>query len=113
VASLTITTRPLIGVFQAPGAKRAGDAGRGDREEDDASTSQFPPGVSYRSDYDATIFVRESIAAVIHTLFEAIALVVLVVILFLQTWRASIIPLIAVPGRSSAPSPCSSARLFH
>jgi Cation/multidrug efflux pump len=53
--------------------------------------------VSYRSDYDATIFVRESIAAVIHTLFEAIALVVLVVILFLQTWRASIIPLIAVP----------------
>ena len=45
--------------------------------------------VSYRSDYDATIFVRESIAAVIHTLFEAIALFVLVVILFPQTWRAS------------------------
>src|SRR5260370_17105561 len=43
------------------------------------------------------MFVRESMAAVIHTLFEAIALVVVVVILFLQTWRASIIPLIAVP----------------
>jgi len=43
--------------------------------------------MSYRSDYDATVFVRESVAAVIHTLFEAIALVVLVVILFLQTWR--------------------------
>ena len=49
------------------------------------------------SDYDTTIFVRDSIKAVSHTLLEAIALVVLVVILFLQTWRASIIPLIAVP----------------
>src|SRR6202044_3844769 len=47
--------------------------------------------------YDPTIFVRDSIQAVIHTLLEAVALVVLVVILFLQTWRASIIPLLAVP----------------
>src|SRR5438105_8359823 len=52
---------------------------------------------SRRAYYAARIFVRESMAAVIHTLFEAIALVVLVVILFLQTWRASIIPLVAVP----------------
>ena len=47
--------------------------------------------------YDPTIFVRGSIEAVVHTLFEALILVVLVVILFLQTWRASIIPLVAVP----------------
>jgi multidrug efflux pump len=57
----------------------------------------FPEGLDYDIVYDPTVFVRESIAAVIHTLIEAIALVVLVVILFLQTWRASIIPLAAVP----------------
>src|ERR1700756_1756759 len=57
----------------------------------------FPQGVDYQIVYDPTVFVRGSIHAVVHTLFEAIALVVLVVILFLQTWRASIIPLIAVP----------------
>jgi len=57
----------------------------------------FPPGVDYRIVYDPTVFVRESIAAVAHTLFEAILLVVIVVVVFLQTWRASIIPLVAVP----------------
>jgi multidrug efflux pump len=86
----------IIGVFQAPGANALATRDAVIAKMDELA-GQFPPGVSYRSDYDATIFVRESIAAVIHTLFEAIALVVLVVILFLQTWRASIIPLIAVP----------------
>src|SRR3974390_1835345 len=57
----------------------------------------FPDGLDYSIGYDPTIFVRESIRAVVHTLLEAVALVVLVVILFLQTWRASIIPLLAVP----------------
>src|SRR4029078_2054242 len=57
----------------------------------------FPEGLDYSIVYDPTIFVRDSIKAVVTTLLEAIALVVLVVILFLQTWRASIIPLIAVP----------------
>ncbi|MBB5447798.1 MULTISPECIES: efflux RND transporter permease subunit [unclassified Paraburkholderia] len=57
----------------------------------------FPPGVDYEIVYDPTQFVRSSIEAVVHTLIEAIALVVLVVIVFLQTWRASIIPLLAVP----------------
>jgi multidrug efflux pump len=56
----------------------------------------MPAGVDYRIVYDPTRFVRSSIEAVIHTLLEAIALVVLVVIVFLQTWRASIIPLLAV-----------------
>ena len=57
----------------------------------------FPDGLSYDIVYDPTVFVRGSIDAVIKTLFEAILLVVLVVVLFLQTWRASIIPLVAVP----------------
>src|SRR5687768_12229342 len=57
----------------------------------------FPEGLEYDIVYDPTIFVRSSIKAVVYTLLEAIVLVVLVVILFLQTWRASIIPLAAVP----------------
>jgi multidrug efflux pump len=57
----------------------------------------MPDGVEYRIVYDPTQFVRASIKAVVETLLEAIALVVLVVILFLQTWRASVIPLVAVP----------------
>jgi len=57
----------------------------------------FPEGVDYQIVYDPTVFVRGSIHAVVHTLLEAILLVVVVVILFLQTWRASVIPLIAVP----------------
>ncbi len=57
----------------------------------------MPDGVKYEIVYDTTEFVRASIDKVIDTLLEAIALVVIVVILFLQTWRASIIPLIAVP----------------
>src|SRR5712691_661971 len=57
----------------------------------------MPEGVDYQIVYDPTQFVRASIKSVVRTLFEAIALVVLVVILFLQTWRASVIPLLAVP----------------
>jgi hydrophobe/amphiphile efflux-1 (HAE1) family protein len=57
----------------------------------------FPQGLDYQIVYDPTVFIRQSIDAVVHTLLEAVALVVLVVILFLQTWRASVIPLVAVP----------------
>jgi multidrug efflux pump len=59
--------------------------------------ASFPDGVEYRIVYDPTTYVRQSIRAVVVTLFEAIVLVVIVVIVFLQTWRASIIPLVAVP----------------
>jgi multidrug efflux pump len=85
-----------IGIFQAPGANtlQIRDQVVATMEQ---MKQQFPPGVEYRTVYDTTVFVRDSIKAVITTLLEAIALVVLVVILFLQTWRASIIPLIAVP----------------
>src|SRR6185369_12103198 len=57
----------------------------------------FPPGLEYRIVFDTTGFTRESIRAVLHTLVEAMLLVVLVVVIFLQSWRASIIPLLAVP----------------
>jgi hydrophobe/amphiphile efflux-1 (HAE1) family protein len=58
---------------------------------------RFPPGIDYRINYDTTKFVRASIKSVLTTLIEAVLLVVFVVILFLQSWRASIIPLLAVP----------------
>ncbi len=58
---------------------------------------RFPPGVDYAINYDTTKFVRASISSVLHTLLEAVLLVVLVVIIFLQSWRASLIPLLAVP----------------
>jgi multidrug efflux pump len=57
----------------------------------------FPEGVDYKIAYDPTVFVRESIQAVGHTFIEALILVVLVVLVFLQTWRASVIPLLALP----------------
>ena len=86
----------ILAVFQAPGANSLTTRDAVIAKMDELA-KRFPPGMSYRADYDSTIFVRESIHAVVHTLAEAIILVVLVVILFLQTWRASIIPLIAVP----------------
>jgi multidrug efflux pump len=85
-----------IGIFQRPDAN-AIDVSNQVRARMAELKQQFPEGLDYRIVYDPTVFVRGSIEAVVHTLFEAIALVVLVVILFLQTWRASIIPLIAVP----------------
>ncbi|QWP77369.1 efflux RND transporter permease subunit [Lysobacter sp. K5869] len=85
-----------IGVFEAPGANSIAlsDAVRARMAE---LAERFPPGMQHRIVYDPTVFVRDSIKAVATTLAEAVLLVVLVVILFLQTWRASIIPLIAVP----------------
>lgn len=85
-----------IGIFLSPGANALGVAQTVYAKLDQISKS-FPPSVRYHADWDPTVFVRESIRAVGHTLGEAVILVVLVVILFLQTWRASIIPLIAVP----------------
>ena len=83
-------------IFQRPGSNAIAisDAVRERMAE---LKQSFPQGVDYEIVYDPTIFVRGSIEAVVHTLLEAIVLVVLVVILFLQTWRASIIPLAAVP----------------
>ncbi|MEA1082099.1 multidrug efflux RND transporter permease subunit [Marinobacter qingdaonensis] len=83
-------------IFQRPGAN-AIELSDSVRETMDRLSGSFPQGVTYDIVYDPTVFVRGSIDAVIATLLEAILLVVLVVVLFLQTWRASIIPLVAVP----------------
>ncbi|MBT2332770.1 multidrug efflux RND transporter permease subunit [Variovorax paradoxus] len=85
-----------MGVFQAPGSN-ALDISSNVRKTMTELNKNMPEGLEYRIAYDPTQFVRASIESVIHTLLEAIMLVVLVVILFLQTWRASIIPLLAVP----------------
>src|SRR5512138_694340 len=85
-----------IGIFQAPGsnALQLSSTVRRTMEE---LKKNFPQGVEYRIVYDPTVNVRDGIREVVKTLFEAILLVVIVVVLFLQTWRASIIPLVAVP----------------
>lgn len=83
-------------IFQLPGANSL-QVSHDVREAMAELKKDMPPGVDYDIVYDPTLFVRSSIDAVIHTLIEAIALVVLVVIVFLQTWRASLIPLLAVP----------------
>jgi multidrug efflux pump len=67
------------------------------RETMERLKKSFPEGVDYKIVYDPTVFVRESIQAVGHTFVEALILVVIVVLVFLQTWRASIIPLLALP----------------
>jgi len=85
-----------LGIFQAPGSNAialSNDVRKAMAE----IKKDFPDGVDYQIVYDPTRFVKQSIQAVIETLLIAIALVVLVVIVFLQTWRASIIPLVAVP----------------
>src|SRR5471030_216220 len=85
-----------IGIFQAPGSN-AIDLSDAVRAKMGELATRFPDGMTWKAPYDPTVFVRDSISAVVHTLLEAVLLVVLVVILFLQTWRASIIPLLAVP----------------
>jgi len=83
-------------IFEAPGANSIAlsDAVRAKMEE---LARTFPEGVAWEVAYDPTVFVRKSIDSVVSTLLEAVLLVVLVVVVFLQTWRASIIPLLAVP----------------
>lgn len=93
-----LNNKPAVAlpIFQAPGSNAI-------QISDDVRATMarlkesFPEGVDYSIVYDPTVFVRGSIQAVVNTLFEALLLVVLVVVLFLQNWRASIIPLVAVP----------------
>ncbi|HRJ10477.1 MAG TPA: efflux RND transporter permease subunit [Prosthecobacter sp.] len=85
-----------IPIFQLPGAN-ALSLSQSVRAKMEELKQKFPEGVDYAIAYDPTVFVDKSIDAVIHTLLEAVLLVVLVVVVFLQTWRASIIPLAAVP----------------
>jgi multidrug efflux pump len=87
---------PAIPIYQRPGSN-AIDISNGVRAKMAELARGFPEGLDYEIVYDPTMFVRQSIDKVVHTLFEALFLVVLVVLLFLQTWRASLIPLAAVP----------------
>ena len=83
-------------ILQSPGAN-ALDGSKAVRETMERLQADFPEGLKYEIAYDPTIFVRASLNSVAVTLLEATLLVVLVVVLFLQSWRASIIPLVAVP----------------
>jgi multidrug efflux pump len=93
-----LDNKPAVAVpiFQAPGSNAIAISDNV-RKVMAEMKSAMPEGIDYEIVYDPTQFVRASIEAVVHTLLEAVALVVLVVIVFLQTWRASIIPLVAVP----------------
>jgi multidrug efflux pump len=85
-----------IGIFQAPGSNALAISDNVRKTMSEIKRN-MPEGIEYQIVYDPTQFVRASIEAVVHTLLEAVALVVVVVVIFLQTWRASIIPLLAVP----------------
>ena len=86
----------ILGVFQRPGSNALAAAKAVEAEMQRLSKS-FPKGLEYRVIYNPTEFIAQSIDAVVHTLLEAIFLVVLVIIAFLQKWRAAIIPVVAIP----------------
>jgi hydrophobe/amphiphile efflux-1 (HAE1) family protein len=85
-----------LGIFQRPGSNALSTAKAIISTMDDLA-KRFPPGLKYTIVYNPTQFIQESVDAVQETIGEAIVLVVLVVVLFLQTWRAAVIPLIAIP----------------
>ncbi len=85
-----------LAIFQLPGSN-ALDTAKAIRTKMEELKDKFPEGVEYRIYYDTTVFVQESITSVIHTLIEAFILVFIVVLVFLQNWRATIIPMVAVP----------------
>ncbi len=85
-----------LAVFQRPGSNALSTAQGMIRTMNELS-KRFPPGIKHAIIYNPTEFIQESVNAVQETIFEAVALVVLVIVLFLQTWRAAIIPLVAIP----------------
>ncbi len=85
-----------MGIFQRPGSNALQTAGQVQATMAELSKS-FPKGLQYDIVYNPTVFISESVEAVITTIFEAVILVVVVIVLFLQTWRASIIPIVAIP----------------
>ncbi len=86
----------LIGVYQLPDAN-AFDVAKSVREELERLSSLLPPGVSHEVAFDTTLFVSASLEELIQTLVEAALLVLLVIFIFLQDWRATLIPMIAIP----------------
>lgn len=86
----------VLGVYMLPGANAMEVADRVKETMEEISRN-FPDGMSYNIPFDMTTYISESIDGVYHTLFEALILVILVVYLALQNWRATIIPIVAVP----------------
>ncbi len=97
-SSLRLDGQPTVGlaVFQLPGSNALDTKEAVEKAMKNLQT-RFPEGLEYDIVYDTVVFIKQSIEAVVKTLFEALLLVVLVVVVFLQNWRASIIPLVAVP----------------
>src|SRR5712671_1659198 len=85
-----------IAIFQRPGSNALATAASVLHTMEELGKS-FPPGMEYRVVYNTTEFIQQSVDEVIKTVFEAVVLVVIVIILFLQTWRAAIIPIVAIP----------------
>ncbi|CAA2140527.1 efflux RND transporter permease subunit [Hyphomicrobium sp. ghe19] len=85
-----------LGVFQLPGSN-AIDTAKNIKQAMAEMAKSFPPGLEYTIVYNPTDFIQQSVDAVVHTILEAVVLVVIVVLLFLQTWRAAIIPIVAIP----------------
>jgi multidrug efflux pump len=97
--SCYLNDTPSVGlaVFQLPGANALDTARRVKERMAELKTERFPEGIDYAIAFDTTGYVQESIEAVVSTLFEAFLLVFLVVMVFLQNWRAALIPMFAVP----------------
>ncbi|ODS01577.1 RND transporter [Methyloceanibacter superfactus] len=85
-----------MGIFQRPGSNALETAAQVEATMEELSKS-FPSGLRYDIVYNPTVFISDSVEAVIHTMLEAVILVVLVIVIFLQTWRASLVPIVAIP----------------
>jgi len=86
----------IMGITQRPGTNALA-AAEGVKAELAAASQSFPKGLEYRIIWNPTEFISESMDAVVKTLFEAVLLVVLVILVFLQSWRAAVIPIVAIP----------------
>ncbi len=95
----TLDEKPSVGlaVFQLPGSNAVATADRVQAKMQELKKKRFPAGLDYAIVYDTTPFIKESIHEVFKALLEAIVLVAIVVLLFLQNWRTTLIPLVAVP----------------
>ena len=93
-----LDTSPAValGIFQRPGSNALATADRVEQTMQ-ALSKRFPPGIKYDIVYNPTQFIQQSVEAVRSTIAEAIILVILVIVLFLQTWRAAVIPIVAIP----------------
>ena len=96
ISYLDLDPAVAIAVFQRPGSNALATAGK-IRDTMTELSKNFPSGVQYKIVYDPTQFIQQSVKAVQETIGEAIILVVIVIVMFLQTWRAAVIPLVAIP----------------